>query len=234
MNKLNPLHTIIDLIFPEFCPGCGLNRSVCDPLLCLSCIHSLPFTDHFRMTHRISDALSDTSLRLECMGSLLYFRKGGITQSILHEIKYNGHRQLAFFMGEIMGNALKESSFLNKRAILIPVPLHPKKQKIRGYNQSEVLAGGISHATGHAVRTDILIRSEYQESQTGKGRLARFENLRTSFNTNQSALIQDAHFALVDDVFTTGATSEACISVIQKACPNARFSIVTLAFALNG
>ncbi len=234
MINLKILRILCEQIFPQICPGCDSNVLINNALLCQRCLLKLPRTDHFRSRADHADLFTNPGLVLSMSCSLLYFRKGGITQSILHEIKYKKNQKLALFMGRLIGKELKESPLFIEDAVLVPVPIHPKKLKIRGYNQSELIAEGISVELGIPVNKRILFRRMHSQSQTKMGRSERFENLTEVFTATFTETDDCSHLILIDDVITTGATCESCLAAIKKTNTDCKLSLITLAIALSG
>jgi ComF family protein len=156
---------------------------------------------------------------------LISQKKEGI-QKILHSIKYQNQKKLAVFIAEQMARKLGIDFFKNID-VLIPVPLHPKKQKIRGYNQASLIAQGINNVFSLPVNTTTLTRAQFTDSQTTKNRLDRWKNVQGAFELKNKEVLSKKHVLLLDDVFTTGATLEACIKTLQKGI-DCKCSILTL------
>ncbi len=140
-----------------------------------------------------------------------------MAQKILHEIKYNHNPELGFHVGQQFGDYLGKANIILPKDGFIPVPLHPKRQSERGYNQAEVIAEGLAENTGSKVHKSFLIRTKQSLTQTKKGRAARLDNMLECFSLSTSMNLKDMHFGLVDDVITTGATLEACCICLEKA-----------------
>ncbi|MBC7390997.1 MAG: ComF family protein [Opitutaceae bacterium] len=149
--------------------------------------------------------------------SFLKFNKSGMVQKILHEVKYNNNPDLGFFVGQQFGNYLIKENIALPKDGLIPVPLHPQRQKERGYNQAEVIANGLAENSGLEVHTNLLSRIKESLTQTKKGRTARLDNMLECFALSTKTDLKGMHFGLVDDVITTGATLEACCLCLEKA-----------------
>jgi ComF family protein len=149
----------------------------------------------------------------------------------MHRIKYKGVKEAAQLMGEWYGKELAANNTFPDPAVLVPVPLHPKKQRIRGFNQSEWFANGLSKHTGIPVNTTGLLRESWSETQTKKSRYLRWENVKEIFVARDKSAFENKHVILVDDVITTGATLEACARQILDLNCGVRVSILTLAFA---
>lgn len=161
--------------------------------------------------------------------SLVYFKKEGAMQSVLHKIKYNHGHQLAIEFGRVIAQRLeKNSDFLSINA-LVPIPLHRKKEIVRGYNQSAKIAEGISEITGMQI-LPMIARKRHHESQTKKDRFERWENVENIFEYKEGNEAPQ-HIALVDDVMTTGATLEAACNVIRQVYPEIKISVLTIAYA---
>lgn len=160
--------------------------------------------------------------------SFLQFSKQGKVQKLLHQLKYGGKPELGEVIGNRLGNELKELQ-TDKFDVIIPVPLHKKKLRRRGYNQSEVFAKGLSQALGVPLKTDILYRVKMSHTQTHKSRVERWQNISDAFELTKPDSLADKHVLLVDDVITTGATLEACAKEIV-AYAN-KVSIATIAIA---
>ncbi|MBO9658681.1 MAG: ComF family protein [Chitinophagaceae bacterium] len=132
-------------------------------------------------------------------------------------------------LGRLMGESLLNANW-NFIDALIPLPLHPSKQKLRGYNQATLLCEGIAEKLQIPVLHDAVMRHTPTETQTRKNRVERWQNMDGRFQLYQPAQLQHKHVLLVDDVITTGATLEACGTEILKA-PHVELSIASLAYA---
>lgn len=146
--------------------------------------------------------------------SLFRFEKGSPYQSLIHDLKYRGNRKAGFYLGRLLGQALKRSVF-SKCDLVLPVPLHPRKLRQRGYNQSELIARAVSEITGIPMAGDIILRRTYKHSQTTMNRQERFENMEKAFSLGKSTLsLQEKKILIIDDIITTGATLEACSKLL--------------------
>ncbi|MCK4698881.1 MAG: ComF family protein, partial [Bacteroidales bacterium] len=159
-----------------------------------------------------------------------FFEKESRFAKIIHQLKYRGVTEIGIEMGKIFGAELKETSRFNEVDLIIPVPLHWKKQKKRGYNQSEFIASGIAESMGKSIDTNTLYKAVETETQTRKSRYERWENVENIFRLRSAEKITGKHILLVDDVITTGATLESCATTLLKE-NNTKVSIATLAMA---
>ncbi len=228
--KLPLFHHLVTLLFPEVCAACGQLLFKTEKTVCLSCQHLLPLTGYEHIPDNPVARIFWGRVHLEAATACYFFSKRGKVQQLVHELKYKKNRDAGHFLGVETGKTIRQTDWGKQIDQIIPVPLHPKKQRIRGYNQSEVLAYGIREATGIAVVTNNLVRTVASETQTKKSREARWENVKDIFRLQQPEDIEGKHVLLVDDVITTGSTIEACVHTLQQA-PNARISVVAAACA---
>jgi ComF family protein len=169
-------------------------------------------------------------VQIEKATSWFFFQKGSHYQNLLHHLKYKRQRGIGVEMGRNFGSELMVVNYFSEVDVIVPVPLHPKKEKQRGYNQSLAIAEGLSYQLKVPVETDILLRRFYSQSQTRKGRFERWENVNDLFDLTIEGFFSGKHVLLVDDVVTTGSTLDACAQKILS-CAGARVSIATLAYA---
>jgi ComF family protein len=184
-------------------------------VLCISCEYNLPYTG-FKDSDNPVSQLFWGRIQIEGGTALIRFEKGSRYQAMLHELKYRRNRNVGSYLGRLLGHALSGTCFAGCD-LLIPVPLHPKRLRKRGYNQSEVIAEGVSAVTGIPVHTNVLRRIRSEGSQTFKGRYDRFENVRGNFCLSANPPdLNGLTVLLLDDVVTTGATLEACCRILQE------------------
>ena len=207
----------MDLLFPHSCFLCGNTLNGSDHSICFLCSAQLPRTRFWNM--RDNPLQKDLSAHIDVSHALafLYFARKSKTQHILHQIKYKGNSALARQMGAQFGRSLRRSNWANgKFDALVPVPITKKKRLKRGYNQSELIAQGMSEEMELPIAKGILHRSHSGKSQTSKGRTDRFESIRDSFNVNADKFSDNASLLLIDDVYTTGATSVHCLALLKN------------------
>lgn len=162
---------------------------------------------------------------------MLFFETGNYTQKLLHKLKYENDKELAKYLGTLIGKKLKAESLNDKIDYYIPVSLHSKKEFTRGYNQSEVLAEGISEILPAPILNNFVKKKKHNSSQTKKNRQDRIDNVTDLFYVSESSVLNGKHIVLVDDVLTTGATLESIANTLHQAVPQLQISIFTLAFA---
>ena len=222
--------SFFELLFPRVCYSCGAHLFENEHEVCNRCLRSLPRTGYELVDDNPVSRMFWGRVFLERAASVFYYRKGELLQKLLHRLKYKGGRQLGHVLGKQAGNILFQSGFTASVDVLMPVPLHEKKYRQRGYNQSELIAQGISEAVKIPVVAHKLIRTVYTESQTKKGRFERWENVSSVFALKDAGQLDGKHVLLVDDVVTTGATLEACVSAL-KSNADIKVSIATIGCA---
>ena len=199
----------ISLFFPNYCMGCSRALVRGEDILCTFCIHDLPkaaydFSGDNPVRNRFAGRLTVTRA-----SAYLRFRKTGLVQKLLHQLKYHHHPEIGVKLGALMGLELVRP-VAHELDIIIPVPLHISRQRQRGYNQSAKIAEGISKATGIPWMENISIRKGKTKTQTKMTRSERWENVKDEFGITNIANVAGKKILLVDDVMTTGATLEAC------------------------
>lgn|ERR1035437_4401179 len=222
--------SFINLIYPACCPACNKVLMNPDDFICTHCRYHLPKTNfHLHQDNPVFRKFSGR-VNIHSAASFLYFSKGGIVQEMIGKLKYRGRKDIGVYLGEIYGDELHESAFDKTIDIIIPVPLHKDKFKKRGYNQSEQFATGLSQTM--SIPTDYLnvIRKTNTNTQTKKGRYARWKNVEEIFSVDDIEALRGKHVLLVDDVVTTGSTLEATATAILLI-PGTIISIATIACA---
>ena len=224
------LQDFVSLFFPELCSACGNNLFKNEQVICTSCTYHLPHTNfHTDPQNKVARQLWGRFEFIQA-NAFLYFSKGGKVQNLIHEMKYNNSPQTAFRLGELYGNALLTNKEWIMPDVIVPVPLHRRKLRKRGYNQSEYIAAGLSATLNIPQENGLLFRSAETETQTRKSRYNRYENMTDAFTVKDLASFEGKHIFLIDDVVTTGATFEACGVALQKI-HGIQLSIGALAFA---
>ena len=222
--------SILHIVFPHVCDGCGSDLLSIESRLCIRCLASLPETN-FEI-HASNPVEKDFWGRLPIInGSAhLYFTKESLVQHLMHQVKYRGNKELGLQLGRIMGTALKSSNRFQDIDALVPLPLFPSKEKKRGYNQAQILCDGMGEVMNLPILSNVITRPQQTETQTKKGRIERWKNIEGKFSLVDPTAIENKHLLLVDDVVTTGATLEACGQEILSA-KNTKLSVATLCIA---
>lgn len=162
--------------------------------------------------------------------SLFRFEKGSVYQNLLHDLKYRGNKRAGYYLGSLLGQEIQRS-FLSDCDLLVPVPLHRRRQNRRGYNQSEIIARGISEITGIPIANRLIARKRNIRSQTSMNREERFNNMASTFTLCSKDLdLHDKRVLIIDDIITTGATLEACSQVLLRRF-NCQVYIATVSYA---
>ncbi|MEO6721743.1 MAG: phosphoribosyltransferase family protein [Ferruginibacter sp.] len=220
----------LHLFYPHVCTGCGTDILPPDNLLCLKCITHLPHTRYAHYPNNPIEKLLWGRLPVTAAHSEFYFAKESLIQHLIHQLKYKSNQQIGVYLGELTGNSLMDSNRFNNIDWLVPLPLYPDKERKRGYNQAAVICQGMSSVMNVPVLLNNIARRRFTETQTKKHRTERWENVAGSFMVNNAGSLEGKNILLVDDVITTGATLEACGSVIVNI-KGARLSIATLSMA---
>ncbi|MEN8827027.1 MAG: ComF family protein [Flavobacteriales bacterium] len=208
---------LIDLIkigFPKNCLSCSNALVQNENYLCSSCYFYLPKGELAIHNETDSGKLFEPLDSFVGAGHLFNFDKNGKTQQVLHELKYNSNQDFGVYLGKLFGNEF--FNILTHIDLIVPVPLHPKKQHQRGFNQSELLARGISDVTNINISTNNLIRNRFTETQTKKNKSERKKNIAMAFEIINKLEFENKRIVILDDVITTGSTLSECIKVLSQ------------------
>lgn len=209
---------LINLLFPRSCQGCGRDLRGAEEHICSVCLIDLPHSGYHRIAENPVAQLFYGRVNLFHASSMLVFSKKGLVQKLIHRLKYEKDATTGHFLGRLASSRLAGSEFYGDVDTIVPVPLHPKKEYQRGYNQSRLIAEGIKEGMPNTRIADMLQRNVYTASQTRKGKDERWDNVKEVFSLKAGAeLPPSEHLLLVDDVVTTGSTAEACASILLKA-----------------
>lgn len=211
------LEDFLALVFPKTCCVCKRSLFEFENQLCKICIARLPVTNyHLRPQNNDLKNKILGLTKVNLVLSFLRFTKKGISQRILHQLKYKNKPELGNVMGRMYGYLLLEYGYSGYWEAVIPVPLHPHKFKRRGYNQSEQFAQGLAETLNSPLNTHLK-RVKFTETQTNKSRLQRWENVEEVFKLDRDAGLENKKILLVDDVMTTGATLSVCANTLLQA-----------------
>jgi ComF family protein len=223
-------HDFLSLFYPNNCFACGNNLFKNERVICLSCLFHLPKTNYHTEKENPVSKIFWGRTRIETAAACYYFVKASKIQHLVHQFKYKGKKEIGVYIGELYGKELITSYYYQDIDIIIPVPLHPKKIRIRGYNQSEMFAIGLSSSMNIPYDINSLVRTYASETQTKKNRFKRWENVKEIFDLNLPEKLENKHILLIDDVITTGATLEACANLLNTI-QGVRISIASIAVA---
>lgn len=220
----------LHLLFPEICAACGLDLPAANSCFCLKCRLALAPSDMYLLRENEFTDRFWGRLPLQSGAALYYFTRKSPIQRALHQLKYHNKPDIGIKIGREFGLRLRQSEVFRSVDLILPVPLHPRKERIRGYNQSMMFARGMAEAMEIPASGTALIRNRFTASQTRKKRIERFENVEQVFSVKKPALLEGKHLLLVDDVLTTGATLEICGHTLL-CVPGTRLSLATIAIA---
>lgn len=223
------LQSLINLLYPTLCNGCDALLLEYEDTICTHCRHDMPLTHHYLNPGNETAQKFYGRLPLEHASALVYFHKEGMVQQLIHNLKYRKQQSVGRVMGQWYAPLLKQVPELASVTDIIPVPLHPRRLRERGYNQVTEFGLALSAGLGIPYTENILVRETYTKTQTKKDREKR-AGIASAFAVRPENAGEAPHFLLIDDVITTGATLEACGKLLLQI-PGARLSIVTIAYA---
>jgi ComF family protein len=223
---------VLSLLFPRLCYGCGNHLMRNEKLICTECYILIPRTNYHLEADNPVEQLFWGRCRIEKAAAFSFYNRDSRIRRLIHNLKYKGVRDIGSELGRIYGLALSKSKFLEGVDLIIPVPLHPSKKRIRGFNQAEIISDGISEAAGIPVDFKTLERITLTGTQTKKSRYERWINVEGIFNISDKSVLNGKHILLVDDVITNGSTIESCTNELLK-CEGVRVSVAALAVAVT-
>jgi ComF family protein len=221
---------LLDLFFPKSCAGCEAFLLSDEKVICTRCRHEIPLTNHHIIPDNELVMKFYGRIPLEFGASLFYFHKEGIVQEMMHKLKYRGQEEIGEMIGYWYAEDLKKVGIIKSADFIIPVPLHKKRLKTRGYNQVEKFGKALANELQVPYNSEILKRTIYSKTQTKKNLLERIEVKEATFDVTFDEKHHGKHFVIVDDVITTGSTLEICCKAMLKI-PDARISVVCMAMS---
>ncbi len=223
------LKNVFRIFYPKLCANCENLLTENEKTVCTFCRHDIPlFYDTNYSENKITKIFYGRVL-LEKATTLLSYRKEGITKKLIHALKYKGNEEIGIFLGNWFGEILKENNQFDDIDYIIPVALHPKKRKQRGYNQVSKFGKIMGSHLKKPFLEHILLRTTISKTQTFKARFERFNTIDSPFHLKNTSFLKNKHILLIDDVITTGATIEACAKELQKI-ENVKISILSMAY----
>ncbi len=231
LQSLPPwLDDLLGLFYPNLCYACDRNlpSGQSDPI-CLTCRYKLPQTDHhLHLENAFTERLWGR-LELQTAAAFFQFVKDGRAQRLLYHLKYNGKQEVGRYIGKWYGEVLRSVPAYQSVEAIVPVPLHPRKEKMRGYNQADWFAKGLGESMDRPV-VQALRRVVFTQTQTRMTRAERQVNVSQAFEPVAGVDLSGRHVLLVDDVVTTGATLEACGAELLRYS-NLELSMAAIAIA---
>lgn len=202
---------------PKVCFGCNAHLSGGEQHLCTVCRNQIPLTEYTFNAENAVDRIFYGRINIKKASSFLFFSETGIVKNLIHYLKYRNQEQIGDFLSDWYGQTLKED-LLNKTIhAVVPVPLHKKKLRQRGYNQVALFARKIAHHLGAEYIDDVLVKTSNTKTQTRKGRIARWQANKALYTLTYTSELENKNVLLVDDVITTGATMELCAKALKEA-----------------
>lgn len=226
---MKSLKHLFNLFYPAICLCCEDTLQEQETLICLSCRMDLPLIDNKDFKDNLIDKIFQGRVPVQYSGSFLYFRKNGKVKKLIHHLKYKGKQEVGTFLGDWFGQQLANANTLKDIDVIVPVPLHQKKLRKRGYNQLTTFGKALSKNLNTPLNSNILLRVNNSKTQTFKTRFDRFQSKNTKFQVANHKEISNKHLLLIDDVVTTGSTLEACCKELLKG-KNVSISILTMAY----
>jgi ComF family protein len=221
----------ISLLYPRLCYACGNHLLRNENLICTGCYVSIPRTNYHLQDENPVAQLFWGRCRIEKAAAFSFYTRGSRIRNLIHKLKYSGIKEIGYELGRIYAVPLKSSGFAADIDMIVPVPLHPSKKRMRGFNQSECISAGISDVTGVPVNTNSLVRDVLSATQTNRSRYERWTNVEGIFRIADEESIRGKHILLVDDVITTGSTIESCVNELLKV-EDVRVSVIAIGFAV--
>lgn len=227
------LNDLLNLFFPDLCLSCKNRLVGGEQFICIACLDRLPRTNYHNVKDNKLEQLFAGRFPFRRAAAFAHFVKGGTLQGVIHDLKYNNNPKLGVYLGKLCAKEIRNSSFITHIDYLIPIPLHPKREKQRGYNQALMIAEGISSETKIPVLSTALERVVNNKSQTQKSRFERWSNTADVFGVQHPEILKEKHILLVDDVITTGSTIESCAKTILDNCDNTTISVLSIGVAIE-
>ena len=209
----------LSLIYPNLCLGCDSPLPKGNKYICPKCHYNLPKTNTYRLeNHSFKDKFAGI-IPVEHVLVYTYFIKNGIMQQVLHDLKYNDNQEIGRMFGRWFGHELILGGYADAFDVIVPVPLHESRLRVRGYNQAACFGQGLSEVLKVPMKADGLARKKHVETQTKKSKVNRIQNVEAIFELTQLELIEGKRILLIDDVLTTGSTLISCAEPIINGKP---------------
>jgi ComF family protein len=227
----NSLHNIFDIFFPNACVICENQLVKGEDLVCISCRSDLPFTQFSSWKNNKVEKSFEGRIPIENATSLLYYKRKGKVQKLIHQLKYKNRQEIGSLLANWLSVEMLDSKRFDKIDFIVPVPLHKRKLKKRGYNQVTTFGETLAKRLDSKFLENVLVSISKTTTQTLKTRFERLANVQEKFEITNKEILKNKHILLIDDIITTGATLEAC-SIKLLDIENIRISIATMAYTV--
>lgn len=222
------LKDFLYLFYPVFCAACENPMHKNERVLCTSCRHKLPLGNFHKVNAKKIEKVFYGRAKIENATSLFVFHKDSLVQNLIHNLKYRGRQEIGTELGKWLGEELAQVIEYQNIDHVVPVPIHKKRYRERGYNQVTKFGKEIARKLKSKYTDNVLKKISYNKKQSKHGRMTRWKNTSETFGLQNESLLKDKHILLVDDIVTTGATIEACVDVLRKI-PGIKISVATMA-----
>ncbi|MCQ2959035.1 MAG: ComF family protein [Bacteroidales bacterium] len=225
------IRDLFQLFFPETCEVCNNSLRYGEHLICTDCLLDIPKIYLHNLDRNPVEDIFAGQIPFTRATAFFNYQKHTNFAHLVHKLKYQGRDDIGIWLGENFGVELRNSGFLSDIDAIVPIPLHPKRQRKRGYNQSQIIAQGISNITQIAIFDKAVIRAVNTKTQTKKNKNERAKNVRDIFEVADASLLDGKHILILDDVITTGATCISCAETILKNSNVKAVSFASIALA---
>ncbi len=221
---------LLNLFFPKVCLACDNQLETNELYVCTFCRHELPLTNFESTIDNDVTKRLYGRVQLENASALFWFTKKGLVQHLIHNLKYKGHEDVGVFLGQWLGQELQQQEAFKTVDVVVPVPLHSKRLRQRGFNQVHKFGEELAAALGCDFNIEVLQKGKATKTQVFKDRLKRWIADDSLFVVTDYESLKGKHILLVDDIITTGATIEICANALSKI-EGVTISVATMAIA---